>query len=476
MKKMLIAGVCIIGLFLLIIPVFSIDQNTKGNNPPIAGKGNSVTSKYTLFAKPIDLKWSVTIGKTHYRSTIQVVDSKVVVNSNGLSYGPGGDKGDGLYVIDGKSGKVLRQIVPPEPGENDVNGLAVDNEKNVYFGTDNKRFYKTNLDGEIIWTFKAKGHVEGAPALGDLNGDGALEVVFGDERGFVYSLSTKNGALLWQVDSHEYTHEYRTSSKAFNSSPALVDLNKDKFLDILIGNRDWLLYAINGKTGEVLWNIETESGINGSPLVYGNEFCFAETCWTFYKFSIDQKKGDYWLFDSYIEDYKSFFASPVFLPYIKKFAIGSSWLNKPEAEYVFDADKVLRLKTDEKISATNLVTDLNGDKYPELWIATEGIGKAREQGKLNGKVHIVDTKKLEGKYGKMNSIPRIELATISDLTMQFPGAIEATPTIADVDGDGALELLVASLDGNLYCYSLNRTGKVYWGQFRGDNQNTGVMK
>lgn len=47
--------------------------------------------------------------------------------------------------------------------------------------------------------------------------------------------------------------------------------------------------------------------------------------------------------------------------------------------------------------------------------------------------------------------------------------------IADIDEDGQNELLIAANDGYLYCYETNGSGFIYWGQFRGNNFNTGVL-
>ena len=47
--------------------------------------------------------------------------------------------------------------------------------------------------------------------------------------------------------------------------------------------------------------------------------------------------------------------------------------------------------------------------------------------------------------------------------------------IADIDNDNKLELLIALKDQYLYCYDLESSGPVYWGSFRGNPYNTGVL-
>jgi hypothetical protein len=55
--------------------------------------------------------------------------------------------------------------------------------------------------------------------------------------------------------------------------------------------------------------------------------------------------------------------------------------------------------------------------------------------------------------------------------ISFPGGAEASVFIKDIDGDGLLEIIIASLDGNLYCYDTKSKGEVFYGQFRWNNQN-----
>jgi hypothetical protein len=62
------------------------------------------------------------------------------------------------------------------------------------------------------------------------------------------------------------------------------------------------------------------------------------------------------------------------------------------------------------------------------------------------------------------------------MTLGMPTGTECTPTVQDVDGDGLLDLLYAGLDGYLYCYGTRSAGAVRWGQFRGNAQNTGVLR
>jgi hypothetical protein len=62
-------------------------------------------------------------------------------------------------------------------------------------------------------------------------------------------------------------------------------------------------------------------------------------------------------------------------------------------------------------------------------------------------------------------------------TLLLPAGSEATPFVGDIDNDKKLELLVATYDGNLYCYQLPlKKAKVFTGQFRHDNKNQATLR
>lgn len=57
-----------------------------------------------------------------------------------------------------------------------------------------------------------------------------------------------------------------------------------------------------------------------------------------------------------------------------------------------------------------------------------------------------------------------------------PAGLNSPPLVADVNQDGRLEALVADGSGLLRCYTTGRFGAVQWGSLRGDAHNTGLME
>ncbi|MEX2344866.1 MAG: hypothetical protein WD604_04580 [Balneolaceae bacterium] len=89
-----------------------------------------------------------------------------------------------------------------------------------------------------------------SPRAIDLTGDGVLDIVMGGggrefahtEYG-VIAMDGQNGELLWSVPARNQVV----------GSPVFLDINKDGTPDVIIGGRTAILFAINGKTGELFW-------------------------------------------------------------------------------------------------------------------------------------------------------------------------------------------------------------------------------
>lgn len=104
---------------------------------------------------------------------------------------------------------------------------------------------------EIAWdvSFPTLGS-ESSPRAVDLNEDGVLDIVIGagkNERQYseqgVLALDGKTGNVLWQQE---------TIDQAFGC-PVFCDVNQDKVADVFIGGRSNILKAIDGKSGQVIW-------------------------------------------------------------------------------------------------------------------------------------------------------------------------------------------------------------------------------
>ena len=392
-------------------------------------------------------KWKVRTGLHSFRTTLQAEAGILVVGSNGNVTDSLRDDLDGVFLVDAATGKVLRQVLTTPVGDRDVNGVAIHGGR-LFFGNDRGQFFAYNLygDGQFLWTFVADGDIEREPALEDVNSDGILDALFGTEGGFVYAVDGKSGALLWTRSVPFKPSFTYPEFRSFMASPALWDINQDGVRDVILGSRNGTLYAFDGKTGHVLWEFRTKepSGIYASAFIR-DTIVVAETYSRIFELNFQgqvireiQIQG---------KTRQGLFGSPVKLP-SGAIVIGSSWQSGQSGLWFIPPGENLPSErhfwTVGKVSATPVVGDILGDQGLEVLVATEA-----------GEILIFS-----------------ESGTLVFRQMLHYG-IEATPYIGDSDGDGTTELVIAGQDKHLHVYALPKNGKLYWPSFRGNAWNTG---
>jgi len=266
-----------------------------------------------------------------------------------------------------------------------------------------------------------------------------------------------DGSVIWHHDSIQ--------SHQGNVAPLLVDCNGDGVMDVVTGangtpyttaTAGWKMahygdyhIALDGRDGNTLWYSATGAGIHPSPFLFQNEKGEDLICGldAYGEFQILNLKGEFQLkvgfgFDHYM--------SPVV--YKNTLILGDYIVDISEQYYNWSKDSSYRyLHKDApehrseiigRVRATTMVADV-------LDLGSQQFISVSESGNM-----IIRSDK-----GKI-------LKNIS-----FPKGAEAYVMIKDIDGDGLLELLIASLDGYLYCYDTKSKGEANYGQFRWNNKN-----
>ncbi|MFZ0391466.1 MAG: choice-of-anchor D domain-containing protein [Calditrichia bacterium] len=110
--------------------------------------------------------------------------------------------------------------------------------------------------------------VDGLKPLGDINGDGVSEVVIATENYWLLCLDGAGSGVtdtVWSFST--YISNYSAGSIGANSDYGVqdaistdADLNNDGIKDVVIGTGggNEHVYAVNGKTGEMLWTFGTD--------------------------------------------------------------------------------------------------------------------------------------------------------------------------------------------------------------------------
>ncbi len=398
------------------------------------------------------VKWKTDIGITTYRTNIVEHKGLIYIGSNGIDREAKIDSKDGVYAIDPKNGQIVHHYKIPFAGDNDVTGIALSEDK-LFFGSDNYYFFcydiKTHKE---LWKYPLPYDVESSPVIADFNGDKVNDVAFNVQYSGFYALNGINGELLW-VSAHINSHDG-------NVSPVLLDLNKDGVMDIITSGRgepnsneidgfkmahygDYH-FALNGKNGEILWSIPTGAGVHASPFVYkspkGIEIYLIDS---YGELNVVDESGKI-LKGGYVG--YGVFSSPVVTNdhhlVIGQFSFNikhENFIRENEDSPYYLSNTVASQSAgiNGTISATSMIADvLNLGKPQIVGVDEEGI------------LFISTT---DGKVIHKYKIPK--------------GA-EASLFIKDIDNDGKLEILLASLDGKLYCYGTKSSGKIEFGQFK----------
>ncbi|MEW6072985.1 MAG: FG-GAP-like repeat-containing protein [Planctomycetota bacterium] len=152
----------------------------------------------------------------------------------------------------------------PSFGSAAVGDLDGDGRPEIVFGTyfNDERIVALNAeDGSVLWTYDTGGCNDASPVIADVDLDGALEVVVpGSSVCRVFCLAGATGALEWSAS---------TGTNSIDSPPAVADLDRDGKPEIVFGTFFGHVYCLDGEDGGQVWradlgatsHIQSEPGI-----------------------------------------------------------------------------------------------------------------------------------------------------------------------------------------------------------------------
>jgi outer membrane protein assembly factor BamB len=160
-----------------------------------------------------------------------------------------------IAAVNLHTGKKLWQYCFCEPVAATGLWLETDEGLHYFIGSERGNFFAVNADsGAGVFSFKTKGPINGGATYYNNDSRKASQVLFGSHDAFLYCLDSASGELIWKLETDNYV----------NGTPAFVD-------DLLfLGGCDGFLRAIDPATGSESWAIDLESYIPASPAVEGS--------------------------------------------------------------------------------------------------------------------------------------------------------------------------------------------------------------
>ena len=154
-----------------------------------------------------------------------------------------------------------------------VADLDGDGTKEVIAGSYYGLLYAWHADGTLVSGFPVEAASYGGetltPAVGDLDGDGTMEIVVGSN-GF-HPSGLYPDLFVFEADGTARPGWPRISANYISDPPTLADIDGDGTLEILTGEEDWQVHAYHHDGTPVAgWPVRVDHGQNVSGISVGD--------------------------------------------------------------------------------------------------------------------------------------------------------------------------------------------------------------
>ena len=384
-----------------------------------------------------------------------------VVRPNGTDW----IDGDQNAITTGIFSTVLHDI-PSSPAAADLDGDGTPEIIAASWSDSSVAVFHAN--GALLpgWPRKGAAPFWSCPTVGDIDGDGQLEIVIGSNAARIYAWNV-DGSEVLDGDSNPSTNGvYFVPSGTVISSPAIADLDRDGTREIVFGTSGARVYALRDGAVVPGWPFLGTGFLSASPAVGdvipggGLEVAMASTADSVYLLTAAGARVPGWPRPLELTTGNGRAPSPALAPLRRH-------LGDPALDVVICG-----------ANGKLIAYDPSGATLPGWSSVQLGSGAATEaspavadldgDGSLEVLIAAEDRRLYAFHY---------DGTPVAGFPIETAAELRGTPAIWDVDGNGATDIVIAGWDRNVYAWRYPgafAAAGMAWPMFRHDNWRTGL--
>ncbi len=314
-------------------------------------------------------------------------------------------------------------------GQSAIGDVDGDGHYEIVFGcyrNDSCVYVLNAEDGSLLYKFNLKGTIEGcndsAPLLFDVNSDGALEIIVAAScNPKTFCFDGRTGSLVWEAPT-----------RGSDSPPSIADLNGDGSLEVIHGQFGGYVVCLDAKTGAKLWEltVDPNSWIQTAPTIADlnndNQLDFVVATWNFDN-------------DNKIVAYNGRTLQPLWRTKLDGVVYHGTTITDLDGDEIFEC---IISDYSGKLYAINSVTGEIKWTFSTLYYAPSPVVVADLN--LDGKCEILFSSWFK-LYCLNNIGDSLWVYNVPDYGNIFRGV-----ALADVSGDDKFEIVFGSSNGSVY--------------------------